>query len=81
MNDNEIMSLKQGKGMPKITVRQEQNKFLGETLGYTLDGYTMIPVFSYLETTIHDDILFFGCPWAQSKKGSREGVAETYLDI
>eukprot|EP00347_Sterkiella_histriomuscorum_P002413 403368251 len=81
LTEAEKQSLKQGKGMPRIKLSNGKVQAFEHHFESIVDNYQMIPVFTYSQQTINDDILFWGCPWAQSKKSQTEGVADTFKTI
>ncbi len=63
LSSSEVSSLRSGKGMPAIRVRNAQAyKSQNEgSMRAVIDGYTMIPVFSYIPNSKWDDINQHGC--------------------
>jgi len=51
LSQGEMNSLKSNKGMPSLRVRNKEG-----SMRAVIDGYTMIPVFSYLPNSKWDDI-------------------------
>ncbi|CDW80941.1 histidine acid phosphatase family protein [Stylonychia lemnae] len=84
ITQGERESLSSGKGMPKIKIRnpKDLNKALynKEDLGSTIDGYTLIPVYNYINTN-NDD--FESCPKAddESSYNYNKNAEKIFADV
>mmetsp|Transcript_10436 Transcript_10436/g.7791 ORF Transcript_10436/g.7791 Transcript_10436/m.7791 type:complete len:151 (-) Transcript_10436:434-886(-) len=83
LKEGELESLKEGKGLPPFKM-----SYLGEDLGEEAVGVELVPVFTYLENTLEDDIRQQGCKYAEvsnlmgwANSESFESVEEEYLEV
>lgn len=69
LSEGEQKSLSSGKGMPPLRIRmaEDVNNKLGKAA--IIDGYVQIPVFTYTEKSLHDDISFGGCSYVAKTDG------------
>eukprot|EP00347_Sterkiella_histriomuscorum_P012548 403368144 len=81
MTAGEISSLKSGKGMPRLKIRNYNQ--MKEQLGLNsiVDGYQMIPVFNFIDANYDDDIAFKGCQWASQSKAHNKKDPATYANV
>lgn len=69
MSQGEKESIKSGKGMPKLRIRNldkdlKDNDVESFSEDYPIDGFTLVPVYVFLGNFIDDDLLPGGCSYA-----------------
>eukprot|EP00347_Sterkiella_histriomuscorum_P016497 403352955 len=80
LTQGEKDSIKQGKGLPAMSLRNKE-KTLNDDPRDSIDGYTFIPVFNYIEQTLDDDLYYGGCPYANQQFSYRLTQNHTFADV
>ncbi|CDW77588.1 major acid phosphatase map (histidine-acid phosphatase) [Stylonychia lemnae] len=83
MSQGEKISLKSGKGMPKIKI-SNANSNQNDIDALKDDpsvGYQYIPVFNYVNTDANDDVSSQGCDYAQQQANQRGKDNSTYYGV
>ena len=67
--------------MPPIRVRKADE--INQELGYdgVINGYTLIPAYSFLQPSFEDDVRFDGCPYVWARKEDTVNRPDTYVNI
>ena len=64
LNEGEYSSWNSGKGRPKLKIRESHDKEFLKKPNSLIDGFTLIPVYSYMTMTEYDDIGQWDCKYA-----------------
>eukprot|EP00347_Sterkiella_histriomuscorum_P008612 403344429 len=84
MTEGEKQSLKTGKGMPKLKIRNMKGTYDEETPLELNDDPDLssqyVPVFTYYERNPKDDVFYYGCHYTEEAQKIRQTINDTFRD-
>lgn len=80
LSEGEQKSLSSGRGMPRMNIKDAST--INQELGANPlpNGFVSVPITTFADANIEDDVSYGGCPYAEDEVHSRRYVDTTYQD-